>query len=80
MIASIVQKRDSIDINTVINYTAIIYALLLPVSRAGVSVFTVLLFLLWLFEGNFKDKLKFLTQNRVILSIFVLFVFSAFSI
>ena len=80
MIASIVQKRDSIGINTVINYTAMVYALLLPVSRAGVSVFTVLLFLLWLFEGSFKDKFTFLTKNRVIITISALFVFSALSI
>lgn len=80
MIASIVQKRDAIDINNVINYTAVVYALLLPVSRAGVSLFTVLLFLLWLFEGSLKDKFNFLKTNRVIVSIFALFVFSALSI
>ena len=80
MIASIVRKRDAIDINRVINYTAVVYALFLPISRAGVAIFTVLLVLLWLFEGSFKDKFKFLTENRVILSIFALFVFSAFSI
>lgn len=36
--------------------------------------------MLWLFEGSLKDKLTFLAKNRVILAIFALFFFSAFSI
>ena len=80
MIASIVKKRDSIDINTVINYSAVVYALLLPISHAGVSLFTVLFILLWLFEGSLKSKFEFIKTNKVILSIFALFIFSALSI
>ena len=80
MLSSIIQQRGSININTIINYIAIVYAFLLPISRAGVSIFTVLLFLLWLYEGDFKDKLSFLKRNKVIISILVFFVFSALSI
>ena len=52
-----------------INIAAIGYAFVLPLSRAGVSIFTVLLMLLWLLEGNFKKKITLLKHNKVVLAI-----------
>ena len=80
MISSILKQSKSININTAINYVAVIYAFCLPISRAGISVGTALLFILWLAEGNFKDKFQFLVSNKVILSLTVFVLFSALSL
>ena len=66
-----------LEINLLINYVAIIYAFSIPVSRAGIGIFSVLLFILWLIEGDFKDKFYFLKRNKLVISIsmFVLYSF-----
>ena len=58
-----------IDYSKYLNYAAIVYALLLPLSRAGVSIFTALLILLWILEGNFQEKIKLLFNNKVVIAI-----------
>lgn len=56
------------------------YALVLPLSRAGISFFTVLLLLLWFLEGGFKSKFTLLAHNRVVLSIFAFLLFNVISL
>jgi len=80
MLASTLKQARSVNINTAINYVAIGYAFVLPISRAGISLGTALLFILWLAEGNFKDKYTFLIRNKMIISVFAFIVFSAFSL
>ncbi len=69
-----------LEINSVINYVAIAYAFSIPVSRAGIGIFSVLLFILWLIEGDFKDKFLFLKTNKVIVSIIAFIVYSLISL
>ncbi len=59
----------------VINILAIGYAFVVPLSRAGIAFFTILLSLFWLLEGDLKQKVTFLLHNRVIRALlaFVLF-------
>jgi len=80
MLASTLKQARGVNINRAINYVAIGYAFVLPVSRAGISLGTALLFILWLAEGNFKDKYTFLIRNKMIISVFAFIVFSAFSL
>ena len=80
MLASILKQSKSININTAINYVAIVYAFCLPISRAGISVGTALLFILWLVEGDFREKFSFLSRNKMIISVFAFIMFSAFSL
>ncbi len=80
MLASTLKQVRSININTAINYVAVFYAFSLPISRAGISLGTALLFLLWLIEGNFKDKFRFLIKNKVIIALFAFVTFSALSL
>lgn len=80
MLTSILKQSKSININKAINYVAIGYAFILPVSRAGVSLATALLFILWLVEGNFKDKFQFLVKNKVIMALAAFLAFSALSL
>ena len=48
----------------------IAYAFFLPISRAGISLFTFLSVLLWIIEGNFKHKIHLIVRNKVILALF----------
>ena len=58
-----------IDFTKYINYLAIGYAFFLPLSRAGVSLFTILLVIVWILEGDFKNKINLLKKNKIILAI-----------
>lgn len=67
-------------INNAINYIALLYAFSLPLSRAGIVVFSILLTLLWIIEGDFRKKFRQLAKNRFIISIVVFILFSLFSL
>ena len=60
-----------------INLLSIVYAFILPLSRAGISFFTLLLFIIWIAEGNMRQKMTLIIQNNVIksLTLFLLFSF-----
>ena len=59
-----------IDFTKYINYMVLMYAFFLPLSRAGVSLFTFLLFIAWIIEGNFKSKFSLMFHNKVVLALF----------
>ncbi|MBT5323235.1 MAG: O-antigen ligase family protein [Campylobacteraceae bacterium] len=67
-IANFRNKID--DINS---YLLITFAFFLPLSRAGISILSVLMILMWLFQGDFKKKYENLKDNVVIIAL-VLFV------
>jgi O-antigen ligase len=68
------------NINMIINYMAVMYAFLLPISRAGISLFSLLFVLLWLYEGNLKQKWIAIKNNKVLFSFLLFILFSALSI
>ena len=67
-------------INNAINYILIAYAFILPLSRAGIVFFTVLLFLLWVIEGGFRDKFRQIFKCKFTLSLIIFLIFSALSL
>lgn len=69
-----------INYTKLINITAILYALVLPLSRAGISLFTIVLVLLWIFEGNFSYKWSVIKNNRVIIALFTFIGFNFVSL
>ncbi|MCF6310136.1 MAG: O-antigen ligase family protein [Sulfurimonas sp.] len=58
-------KFKDITLNSYINYLFVLYAFLVPLSRGAITILTALLFILWLFTDNFKEKIIFLKSNRV---------------
>ncbi len=52
-----------------INYVAVLYAFIIPLSRAGIGVLTALMVVLWIFEGNFRQKFLLYKNNKVIISL-----------
>lgn len=75
-----IKQYNQIQMSAVINYTAVAYAFFLPLSRAGISLFTALIFLLWLMEGNLKEKFLFLKRDKVVLAIIAFIFFCALSL
>ena len=69
--------KNNFDYAKYINYLIMLYAFSIPISRAGISIFSVLLVILWFLEGNFKEKYKKLKNNKFIifLSIYIIYRF-----
>jgi len=70
-------KFQKISIDKYINYIFILYAFLVPISRAGIGITTAVLLILWFFTDNFKDKIVYLKSNKVVqfLTLFIMFAF-----
>ena len=62
--------------NNYINYFIILYAFCLPISRAGISLSIVLIFLFWILEADFKRKYFEIKNNYFILAIFIFILYS----
>lgn len=71
---------NKIKVNNAINYIAIIYAFLLPLSRASIVLFSAILIVLWIFEGDLKEKFQKILKCRFTLSIIVFIIFSLLSL
>ncbi|MGJ0355189.1 O-antigen ligase family protein [Aliarcobacter cryaerophilus] len=63
-----------------INYFILLYAFCLPISRAGVSLSIVLIFLFWILEADFKRKYFEIKINYFIMAIFVFIIYSLISV
>jgi O-antigen ligase len=69
-------KIKSISLEQWLQYTIIMYALIIPLSRAAIVFFSAVIFILWLVQGGLKEKFALLKSNHLILAIsgFVLFM------
>ena len=63
-----------------INYAIILYAFSIPISRAGISIFSVLMITLWVLQGDFKKKFHLLKNNKIILTLFLLILYGYISL
>ena len=63
-----------------INYALIAYAFSFPISKAATNLFEVLAILLWLFEGNWREKFSLYKENLLTIVIALLIGFSLLSI
>ncbi len=66
--------------NQYINYLIVAYALILPLSRAGVVFFSALLTLLWILEGDFKKKYLLLSQSKIVKALLAFILFNLFAV
>ena len=69
-------NTKNFDFNRYINYCIVGYAFVLPISKAGITFFEIMMILLWLFEANFKYKIEEIKKSKIII---VLALFLAFS-
>ena len=68
------------DYNKNINYIIIAYAFFMPLSRAGISILSISMVLLWLIEGDFKKKYNQIKDNGVVIFLVLLIGFSYLSL
>jgi O-antigen ligase len=73
-------KLLQLEMNTIINYVIVLYALSIPISRAGISGLSILMVLLWFFSGNIKEKLVTTLKISVVSVIVVFLSFSLLSL
>jgi len=55
------------------------YAFVLPLSRAGVVLISVLLIVLWLLEGHFRRKYFLLSKSKIIMAIALFILYNVIS-
>lgn len=60
-------------------YATVVFAFSMPLSRAAISFFVILLPLMWILEGNYSKKYLQIKSNKVLLSVIGFIVFSCFS-
>ena len=60
-------------IDKILNYLFIAYAFLIPLSRAGIVIITILITITWIIEGDIKKKIGLIFSNKFIDSILSLF-------
>lgn len=73
-------KFRELDFSQYINYIALAYAFILPLSRAGIGILTALLILFWILDGNFKQKFNLYKKNNVILALVFFLGFNILSL
>jgi len=54
-------------IKQLLQYSFILFAFALPLSRALVNLFVILTLLLWILEGDFKSKLERIKKDKIVL-------------
>lgn len=73
-------KIKTFNYNKYINYLAVFYAFTIPLSRAGIVFAALSMILLWLLEGNFKEKFKTITSYKFVNLGLILFLYLVLSI
>jgi len=69
-----------INYNKIFYYSILIFAFFLPLSRAIISFFIILIPIIWFIEGNLKQKLKLIGSNKLLVAISLYLSFSILSI
>ncbi|AYJ79683.1 hypothetical protein AN286_05795 [Aliarcobacter cryaerophilus ATCC 43158] len=63
-----------------INYFILLYAFCLPISRAGISLAVIFIFLFWVLGTDFKRKYFEIKNNYFILAIFIFILYSIIAV
>ena len=72
--------RNNLNYNIILNYLIVLYAFCLPISKAGISLSVIIIFLFWILEADFKRKYFEIKNNYFILTIFIFILYSFISI
>jgi len=70
----------NIDYKKYISYLLIAYAFSFPISKAATNLFEVLAIILWIIEGNWKEKFVLYKNNLLSITIMLLIGFSLLSV
>ncbi len=73
-------QKYNINYQKYISYILIAYAFSFPISKAATNLFEILALLLWIFEGNWKEKFQLYTHNLLSITVLGLIGYSLLSI
>lgn len=73
-------SKIHLDYNTYLNNLIVFYAFLMPLSRASVVLFSALLLIFWVLEGDFERKYKLLFNNKVIIALLLFILLNIVSV
>lgn len=73
-------KNYQENIKLYINYMLVGYAFCLPISKAGISFFGILIILLWVSEGDWRYKFNQYKNNPLILALSIFILYSIISL
>lgn len=73
-------QKYNINYQKYISYILIAYTFSFPLSKATTNLFEIIAILLWIFEGNWKEKLQLYTHNLLSLTLLTLIGYSLLSI
>ncbi|MFT7860981.1 MAG: O-antigen ligase family protein [Sulfurimonas sp.] len=73
-------QKENINFKKYISYILIAYAFSFPISKAATNFFEVLAILLWIVEGNWREKYQLYKTNLLSIAIVLLIGFSLLSI
>ncbi|RLA79845.1 MAG: hypothetical protein DRG78_12100 [Epsilonproteobacteria bacterium] len=71
---------NKINYTKIYYYSILIFAFILPLSRAGISFFVTILPLIYLIEGDFKNKYNKIKSNKILIALGIYIVYSALTI
>lgn len=71
-----IKNLNSSSCKSYINYFILLYAFCLPISRAGVSLSIILIFLFWILEFDFKKKFYEIKHNYFIVLVLIFILYS----
>ena len=77
---SISLNKNAINFEKTYLYLVLLFALTLPLSRALVSLFIILLPVVWIIEGNYKAKYKVIKEIKIFYPLVALFLLSMLSL
>ncbi len=66
-----------LDYTKIYYYSYLCFAFTLPLSRGSLSFFSIFLLIVWLIEGNLKDKFYNISNNKILIAL-ALFLFWSF--
>lgn len=73
-------KIKQYDFTQYINYLAVLYVFVMPLSRSGIVILTALMLVLWILEGDFRAKIQIYKSNYVILALLSFLLFNLVSL
>lgn len=72
--------KDKINFDKFYLYATLLFAFTLPLSRAAVSFFIITLPIIFILEGNFRNKVKRIWSNKPLQAILLFLVFNLLSL
>ncbi len=76
----VISLKNGINFEKVYFYLILVFALTVPLVRASISLFMILLPVIWIIEGDFKRKFEDIKSSKLLMALLLYLIFSILSI